>query len=245
VAICVTGGSSGLGRAIAERFATPGNDVFINYHSDDGAAEETAAAVQAAGARAHLLKIDVTSAEGARELAAAVSARVGHLDQLVHGAAKTVSGPLLEATPEELEDAIRLNGLALVHLTRELLPVLGEGSTVFYLTSRGARRVIPGYGSLGAAKALAEHLVRYLAVEVAGRGIRVNSISPGAVDTRAFRAMFPGVWQERLAAAANANPAGRGVTVEDAADLVEALSRPEFAMVKGQTISVDGGVSLM
>jgi enoyl-[acyl-carrier protein] reductase III len=245
MAICVTGGSSGLGRAVAERFATPGNDVFINYHADDAAAAETAAAVEALGATAHLLKVDVTTPDGARELAGAVSEKVARLDQLVHAAAKTVSGPLLECPPDELDDAIRLNGTALVHLVREALPLLGEGSTVFFLSSRGARRVIPHYGSLGTAKALSEHIVRYLAVELASRGVRVNTIAPGAVDTKAFRAMFPDTYEERLAAAAKANPTGRGVQLSDAADVVEALSRPEFSMVNGQTISIDGGVSLL
>jgi enoyl-[acyl-carrier protein] reductase III len=245
MAICVTGGSSGLGRAVAERFATPGNDVVINYHADDAAATETAAAVEALGATAHLLKVDVTTPDGARELAGAVSEKVDRLDQLVHAAAKTVSGPLLECPPDELDDAIRLNGTALVHLVREALPLLGEGSTVFFLSSRGARRVIPHYGSLGTAKALSEHIVRYLAVELASRGVRVNTIAPGAVDTKAFRAMFPDTYEERLAAAAKANPTGRGVQLSDAADVLEALSRPEFSMVNGQTISIDGGVSLL
>lgn len=246
MAILVTGGSSGLGRAIAERFATPGNDVFVNYHANDDAAQEAAAAIEAGGAKAHLLKVDITSAEGTRELIGQVREHTDRLDQLVHAAAKTVQGPLLEADPVELEDAIRLNGTTLVHLVREALPLMGEGGTVFFLTSRGARRVIPGYGSLGTAKALSEHLVRYLAVEVAKKGIRVNAVGPGAVDTTAFRAMFPdGVWKERLAAAAKANPTGRGVELSDAADVVEALAQPAFAMVTGQVISVDGGMSLL
>lgn len=244
MSICVTGGSSGLGRAIAERFAVPGNDVFVNYHADDAAAEETAAAVTAAGATAHLVKVDVGTPAGCRELLAAVAARVDRLDQLVHCAAMPVPGPLLEADPDELAQAVSVNALALVHLVREAGPLLGDGSTVTFLTSRGARLVIPNYGSLGVSKALAEHIVRYLAVEVAGRGIRVNSVSPGAVDTRAFRAMFPDTFEQRLAAAAAANPTGRGLQISEAADVVEMLSRPECAMVNGQTLTVDGGASL-
>ncbi len=136
--------------------------------------------------------------------------QVDRLDQLVHAAAKAVSGPLLEIEPAELERAIAVNGLALVNLVREALPMMGEGSTVFYVSSRGARFVIPNYGALGTAKALGEHIVRYLAREVAPRGVRVLTVAPGAVDTAAFRAMFPDTWEERLAAAAAANPMGRG-----------------------------------
>lgn len=244
MSICVTGGSSGLGRAIAERFARTGTDVFVNYHSNDAAAEEAVAAVEAAGGVAHLVKANVGTLEGVATLIGAVTDKVDRLDQLVHCAAKAVTGPLLEASPEELDEAISVNGLALVNLVREALPVMGEGSTVFYVSSRGARFVIPNYGSLGTAKALGEHIVRYLAREVAPRGIRVMTVAPGAVDTAAFRSMFPDTYQERLEAAAKANPMGRGVTAEDCAALVEMLSNPELTMVQGQTITADGGASL-
>jgi len=244
MAICVTGGSSGLGRAIAERFARSGTDVFINYHADDAAAAEAAAAVEAAGGIPHLVKADVGTPEGVEKLMATVRENVDRLDQLVHAAAKALRGPLLELAPAELEKAIAVNGLALVNLVREALPVMGEGSTVVYLSSRGARFVIPEYGALGTAKALGEHVVRYLAREAAPRGVRVLTVAPGAVDTAAFRAMFPDTWEERLAAAAAANPMGRGVSVEDCAALVEMLSDPELTMVQGQTVTADGGASL-
>lgn len=244
MAICVTGGSSGIGRSIAERFARSGTDVFINYHSNDEAAAEALEAVEAAGGRGHLVKADVGTPEGVRELFGAVAARVDRLDQLVHCAAKALTGPLLEAEPEELDEAIAVNGLALVNLTREALPLLGKGSTVFYVSSRGARYVIPNYGSLGTAKALGEHIVRYLAKELAPRGVRAITVSPGAIDTAAFRAMFPDTWEERLAAANAANPIGRGVTGEDCAALVELLANPELEMVTGQTVVADGGSSL-
>jgi enoyl-[acyl-carrier protein] reductase III len=244
MAICITGGSSGLGRAIAERFARSGTDVFINYHANDVAAAEAEAAVEAAGGTPHLIKADVGTAAGARELMGAVAAHTDRLDQLVHCAAKALTGPLLEAEPEELEEAVAVNGLALVNLTREALPLLGEGSTVFYVSSRGARFVIPNYGSLGTTKALGEHIVRYLAREMAPRGVRVLTVAPGAVDTAAFRSMFPDTWEERLASAAAANPMGRGVSGEDCAALVETLCNPELTMVQGQTITADGGSSL-
>ncbi|MFN8216031.1 MAG: SDR family oxidoreductase [Solirubrobacterales bacterium] len=244
MAICITGGSSGLGRGIAERFARTGADVFINYHSNDTAADEAAAAVEAAGGHAHLVKVDVGTAAGCAELIAAVAEKVDRLDQLVHGAARAQTGALLEMDSADLRESIAVNGIALVDLVREALPLMGRGGTVFYLTSRGARFVIPNYGSLGVAKALGEHIVRYLARECAPHGVRVMSVSPGAVDTAAFRAMFPDTWEERLAAAAAANPMGRGVTVEDCAALVEMLADPELEMVQGQTIATDGGASL-
>jgi enoyl-[acyl-carrier protein] reductase III len=244
MAICITGGSSGLGRGIAERFARTGTDVFINYHANDAAADEAAAAVEAAGGVPHLVKADVGTAGGCAEVIGAVREKVDRLDQLVHGAAKAQTGSLLEMSSADLRESIAVNGIALVDLVREALPIMGEGSTVFYLSSRGARFVIPSYGSLGTAKALGEHIVRYLAREVASQGVRVMTVAPGAVDTAALRAMFPDTYEERLEAAAKANPMGRGVTVEDCAALVEMLSNPELTMVQGQTITADGGASL-
>jgi enoyl-[acyl-carrier protein] reductase III len=244
MAILVTGGSSGLGRAIAERFAHDGTDVFVNYHANDEAAAEAEAAIAAAGGTPHLIKADVGTVAGVREVIAAVSAKTDHLDQIVHCAAKAVQGPLLEIDPTELRESIAVNGLALVDLVREAGPLLGRGSVVFYLSSRGARFVIPEYGALGNAKALGEHLVRYLAKELGPRGIRVITIAPGAVDTAALRSMFPDTYKDRLAAAAAANPLGRGVELADAAALIEQLCDPALEMVNGQTITTDGGVSL-
>ena len=244
MAICVTGGSSGLGRAVAERFARDGSDVFINYHANDEAAAEAVSAVEAAGGVPHLVKADVGTPEGVRELIDAVRARTDRLDQLVHCAAKPVRGPLTEVDPTALRESIVVNGLALVDLVREAGDLLGSGSHVFYLSSRGARLVISEYGALGTAKALGEHVVRYLAKELAPRGIRVNTIAPGGVDTAALRAMFPDTYEERLAASAAANPMGRGLDVGEAAALVEKLCDPELEMLTGQTITLDGGISL-
>jgi enoyl-[acyl-carrier protein] reductase III len=244
MSVCVTGGSTGIGRAIAERFAGEGVDVFVNYHADDSAAAEAGAAIEARGGRAHLVKADVGTPEGVPLLIERVAAKVDRLDQLVHAAAKAVPGPLLEAEWSELTDSAAVNGLALVRICREALPLLGHGSSVFYLTSKGSQSVIRDYGCLGVTKALGEHVVRHLAYELAPHGVRVNSVSPGPLDTAAFRAMFPDNWERLLVGAAKANPSGRGVEMSDVADVVELFSRPEFAMVQGQTITIDGGISL-
>jgi len=107
MSICITGGSSGVGRAVAERFAAPGVDVFVNYHSDDEAAAEAGAAIEAAGGTAHLVKADIGSLEGVQQLVAAVSAEVDRLDQLVHAAAMAVPGELIEIDGDALDAAVR------------------------------------------------------------------------------------------------------------------------------------------
>lgn len=242
--ICVTGGSSGIGRAIAERLARPGDHAFLNYHADDGAAAEAAEALAAKGAVPHLVKADIGTVDGVRELVAAVAAVVDRLDQLVHAAGMAVTGRLIDMDAETLEAAVRTNGTSFAHLVREALPLLGDGSSVFFVTSAGSTRALANYGALGAPKALAEHLARYLATEVAERGIRVNCISPGPLDTTARRRMFPDSWEERLVAQTEANPSGRAVEFEDVASVVELMADPRYRMVQGQVVTIDGGLTL-
>jgi enoyl-[acyl-carrier protein] reductase III len=244
VAICITGGSSGVGRAVAERFAAPGVDVFVNYHADDAAAADTAAAVTAKGGSPHLIKADIGTSVGIADVVAAVRAEVDRLDQLVHAAAMAVPGNLIELDWETLDAAVLTNGTSLAHLVREALPLLGDGSSIWFVTSAGSTKALPGYGGLGAPKALAEHLARYLAREVAPRGARVNCISPGPLDTTARRRMFPDTWEQRLEDQRQATPAGRTLRVEEIAEIVELLSQPAFKMMQGQVLTIDGGLTL-
>lgn len=244
MAICVTGGSGGVGRAIAERLATPGDHVFLGYAHTEPAAQEAAAVIAARGARPHLIKSDLGSAGGARDFVAAVAAVVDRVDVVVHSAVRAVPGPVLEMDAGLLDDLVAVNGTSLVHLTREALPLLGRGSVVLYVTSAGASRVNPSYGGIGGPKAMAEHFMRYLAFELGPRGVRINAIAPGPLDTAARRAMFPDTWAERLADQNSRNPSGRGVGFDDVANAVELLVRPEFSMVHGQVLRIDGGLSL-
>jgi enoyl-[acyl-carrier protein] reductase III len=244
VAILVVGGSTGIGRGIGVRFAARGDVVFVNYANNAAAAEQTARLITEAGGTPHLVRADVGSVEGVRTLLSQVREHTDHLDQIVHCAAVPVSGGLLEVAPEDVERTVAVNGVALVHIVREALPLLRRGSTVFYITSRGGRITVPNYGAMGIPKALGDCIIRYLAVELAPKGIRANSISPGALDTPALRAVFPDTYKERLRVGAEANPSGRGLEFEDVAGVVELMSGPDFAMVQGQFLAVDGGNSL-
>lgn len=242
--VLITGGSKGIGGALALRLAGPGSTVFVNYHSDDASAEATVRGVVERGGEAVPLKVDVGSAEGCRQLLDEVSGRVDRLDLLVHGAVSSVTGPTLELDPADFARAVELNGSALLYLTQAALPLLKPGSAVVFLSSKGSVAAVPNYAALGAPKAMAEALVRYLAVELAPRGVRVNTVSSGPLDTDAFRGMFPGSADERLAAAAAANPSGRGLEIDDVLGLIEFLTTDAAAMVQGQRLHVDGGLYL-
>ena len=243
MSILITGGSKGIGRAIALRFAKPGNSVFVNYHSDDGAAESTAEEIRARGAEAFLIKGDVGTPEGARQVVAEVAERTDRLDQLVHGAVDAYAAPALEADLDKFTRAAHLNGLALLYLVQPALPLLTSGSTVFFLSSRGSHTVVPLYVGIGPAKAFAESLIRYQAVELAPRGIRANVVSAGALATDALRALIPDI-DDRMEALAAANPSGRNVDFDDVSAAVEFLASPEAAMIQGRVLMIDGGSTL-
>ena len=244
MSVCVTGGTSGIGRAIAERLARPGADVFLNYRSNQVAAKEAAKSIEDLGAIPHLIQADVGTVAGVQHLAQEISSVTDHLTVMVHAAAMAAPGSLLDMSADVLDQAVATNGTSLAHLVRESRHLYGQGSNIVFVTSAGSSRALKDYGALGAPKALAEHFARYLAVELAADGIRVNCVSPGPLDTEARRRMFPDTWEARLAAQSSANPSGRGLEFDDVAGVVELLCRREFDMVQGQVITVDGGLTL-
>lgn len=241
MAIFVSGGTKGIGLAIALRFSKPGSQVFLNYSGDDAAAARAKAKVEATGAQCTLIKADIGTPEGAQTALNEVAKTAQHLDQLVHCAVRVAAQPILEIDLNEFTRALNVNGTALLYLVRAALPMLKRGSTVFFLSSRGGRIVVKNYAAVGAGKALAECLMRYLAVELAPRGIRINTVAPGMVDTDALRAVFGAETEKLLAHNAEQNPSGRGVRDADYCALIEYLSSPAAEMIQGQVIFVNGG----
>ena len=242
--VLVTGGTSGIGRAIAEHWAGLGHDVVLNYHANDAAAREAAEAVSACGGTASLIKADVGTQSGVEAVVDAVRKVTDTLDLYVHCAALAIAGAALNIDPSRFSQAIAVNGTSLVPLTQGLLPLLRPGSNVVYVSSRGSRSVVPSYVALGPSKSLGEALIRYLAVELAPLGVRANTVSAGPLDTPAFRTMFGDQAQARLDGAAAANPSGRGVSFADVVSAIELITAPSNQMIQGQTLMVDGGISL-
>ena len=237
VNVFVTGGSRGIGRAIALRFARDGaKRIAIGYLRNDSAAEEAAEELRALGAEVTLVRGNVTSQRVLDEVAA-----LGPLDVLVHNAATGVIRPALETEDKHWDWTMNANARALLQLARVAAPNMPDGSSIVALSSLGAQRVLDNYVLVGTSKAALESLVRYLGVELAPR-IRVNAVSGGVVETGALE-HFPN--REEMLRAGAANPVGRLVTPDDIAGAVAFLCSKDADMIRGQTIIVDGGFSLL
>ena len=173
------------------------------------------------------------------ELFAEFRQHFDRLDILVSNAATGVLKPVLEMSLKHWRWCLETNALALALLAQRAVPLMPAGGRIVAMSSLGANRAIPGYGFIGASKAALESLVRTLAQELGPRGIRVNAVSAGVVDTDALR-FFPNR-EALLSSFAERAPAGTVLTAEDVAGAVYLLCLPEAAMVTGHTLVVDGG----
>jgi enoyl-[acyl-carrier protein] reductase III len=236
VNVFVTGGSRGIGRAIARRFAADGAErIAIGYLRNDTAAEETADELRAAGADVTLVRGNVTSDRVLEQVA-----QLGALDVLVHNAATGVVRRALETEDKHWDWTLNANARALLSLARIAAPGMPAGSSIVAISSLGSQRVLDNYSLIGTSKAALEALVRYLAVELAPE-IRVNAVSAGVVETGALE-HFPN--REEMLRVGASNPAGRLVTPDDVAAAVAFLCSRDAEMVRGHVLVVDGGFSL-
>jgi enoyl-[acyl-carrier protein] reductase III len=238
----ITGGSRGIGRAIALRLSQQGADVVVNYVRHKRDAMETAAEVEKTGRKCLIVKANVSKLSDVEKMFESVKNEFGHFDILVSNAASGVLKPVLELTERHWDWAMDINARALLTLVQKGLPLMNEGARVIAVSSLGSIRAIENYTTVGASKAALESLVRHLAVELGTKGINVNTISAGAVDTDALK-HFPNR-EEILGEALKRTPLGRLTTPEDVADIALFLCSNLSKMIQGQVITVDGGYAI-
>ena len=241
--VLVTGGGRGIGRAIALRFAEAGARIFVNFFVNREAAEKTLRDVELRGGTAHLLQADLKEPAEIRRLVDDVEQRAGRLDVLVNNAASGVLRDGLALSPRQWDWVLATNTRALLILAQEAARLMTSGGRIIALSSLGSRRVIPGYAAVGVSKAALESLTRYLAVELAPKGITVNTVSAGAVETDVWQLIPDG--SAALSAIRARTPGGALVTPEHVADVVFFLASPAAQAIQGQVLTVDGGYSLL
>ncbi|MEV4049701.1 SDR family oxidoreductase [Amycolatopsis sp. NPDC049688] len=241
--VLVTGGGKGVGRAIVHEFAAAGAHVVINYFHSAEAARDTLAGVVAAGGSGELVRASVTKPDDVAAMIDTVRQRAGRLDVLVNNAARGVLAPAGTLTDLEWQKVFDVNVHGARRCAWAALPLLAEsGGVVVNVSSIGAGMVVDNYATVGVSKAALEALSRYLAVEFARHGVRVNVASAGLLDNPTAD-RFPGAAALRETCGANA-PLGRLGTEAELARLVTALASPRMSWVTGQSVLADGGLSL-
>jgi NAD(P)-dependent dehydrogenase (short-subunit alcohol dehydrogenase family) len=239
----ITGGSRGIGRAIAFKLASLGATVAINYIKNDEAAEETALAIERLGRPALKMKADISEPKEIKRLFEAVKEAFGGLDIFVSNAVSGVLGPATRIGKFGWDLAMNANARAFMIGVQEAVKLFPEtGGKIVAVSSIGSFTCLPSYAAVGASKAALEALVRYFARELAPHGINVNAVSGGPVNTSALD-YFPDkeklleMWKERT-------PTHRIARPEEIAGIAAFLLSDEASWIQGQTIVADGGLTL-
>lgn len=242
----ITGGTRGIGKAIANKFASEGYNLVLNFMRKKRDAEETKNELeQKYGISVHIVKANVGEVEQITALFKEAEEHFGRLDVFVNNAASGVLRPLMEIEESHWDWTQNINAKAYLFAAQEAAKIMEKngGGAIVALSSLGSIRALPNYVAVGVSKASVEAITRYLAVELSPKGIVVNAVSGGAVDTDALK-HFPNR-DELLESAKKRNPAGRIVEPTDMADAAYFLTTPAASMIRGQTIIVDGGFSLL
>ncbi len=239
----VTGGSRGIGRAIALELASRGADIAINYFRNHKEARSAQTEIEALGVRCIRVTAHLAEAAQVRKLFKAVSDEFGHLDILINNAASGVQRSAMELEEKHWDWTMNINTKAPWLCAQAAVPLMSDGGRIVNISSLGSSRVLPLYLSVGVSKAGLEAVTRYLAVELAPLGITVNAVSGGYVVTEALE-HFPN--RDDMLEIARSKTQGKELlTPEDLAKTVAFLCSEDAAMIRGQVIVVDGGMSLM
>lgn len=238
----VSGGSRGIGRATALKLASAGCHVAILYYNSHDEAEAVCEEIRGMGRKSMAVQADVSHPGSVSEAFDEFKKEFDRVDFVISNAALGVLKPALDMTLKHFRRCMETNALALNTLAQNAVPLMAEGGCLIGLTSLGSERAIPNYTFIGASKAALEALARGLAQELGPKGIRVNCVSAGVVDTDALK-HFPNrehlleEYQERT-------PLGPTLSPEQVADAVYLLCLPEASMVTGHTLFVDGGYAI-
>ena len=238
----ITGGSRGIGRTIALDFANQGADIAFNYFRQTGAANQTLNNILDLGVECISVKAHLGDQSNITNFIKKVGAKFGKIDYLINNAASGVNKPATELTSKHWDWTMDINAKAPWLCTQESIAYMQPGSCIVNLTSLGSKIVLKNYFAVGVSKASLEAVTRYLAVELAPLGISVNAVAGGYVKTEALN-HFPN--SEEMLKSGSENPVGKMVSEQDIADAVNFLCSKKANMIRGQTIVIDGGVSLL
>lgn len=235
----VTGSSKGIGAAIARRLAADGFAVVVNYASGAEAAAAVVKEIEGAGGRAVAVKADIAATEGMKTLFDSAEQAFGGVDALVNNAGIMQLSPIADTTDEAFERQVAINLGGVFRGVREAAQRLRQGGRIVNFSSSVVGLYQPTYGVYAATKAAVEAITHILAKELGPKGITVNAVAPGPVETELF---MKGKSDDLLKAIIGMNPLKRLGQPEDIAGVVSFLAGPDGGWVNGQLIRANGGV---
>lgn len=245
----ITGGSRGLGKNAALKLAAKGVDIIVTYHSKQAEAEALVADIQRLGRRAATLQLDtgnVRAFTGFTEQLQAVlhnTWQTGQIDYLVNNAGMGIHSSFAETTEEQFDALMNVHLKGVFFLTQKLLPLIADGGRILNISSGLARFSFPGFAAYATMKGAIETLTRYLAKELGSRGISVNALAPGAIETDFGGGITRDDPQFNAVIAAN-TAMGRAGLPDDIGDAIAALLTAESNWITGQRIEASGGMML-
>ena len=239
----ITGASRGIGRALALALAARGTTPIINYRRNEEAARDTVAEAERLGGTAVAIRADVEHVEEIDAMFEQVKDRFGRLDFFISNASASNFRPIDELTPEHLERTFNLNVRAFVLGTQRAARLMDRGGRIVVLSSYGSLRTFPTYANLGSAKAALEAWARYMAVELAPRGINVNALNPGIVESDSSAYFYGTGRVASLDTVIPKIPKQRLASVHEVADCALFLLSPASEYVTGTVLVVDGGLT--
>lgn len=236
----VTGGSRGIGRAVVERLARDGAEVVFGYRSDARAAGEVERAVAAAGGKAYPVQADLAESSGVEKLFAEAESRLEGLDIVVNNAADAHRPTLLVDLTEEAYDRVMaVNAKAVFLALRYAARHMRDGGRIINISTLNTVLPSAGLTAYAGSKGAVEQFTAVAARELGGRGITVNTVSPGATDTDLLRSSNTPEGLERVV---RMTPLGRLGTPADVADVVAFLAGPDSRWITGQNLHASGGL---
>lgn len=245
----ITGGSRGLGKSAALHLAVQGSDIILTYRSQRAEAEATVAAIQALGRRAVALPLDVGNSASFAGFAAQVRQALTEVwqrerfDHLVNNAGVGVHAGLMDTSEAQFDELVNVHFKGVFFLTQQLLPLLNDGGRIVNISSGLTRFALPGYAAYAAMKGAIEVLSRYMAKELGARGIAVNVVAPGAIETDfGGGAVRDNAELNRFIAAQTA--LGRVGLPDDIGGVIASLLAPANRWVNAQRIEASGGMFL-